>query len=181
MHLTHDGEFGYEERDVKLTLDNVHFSKTVWADLMPLLKEHMEPVEGVHPTADMWDSDWEHRDKQLNPEDYKVLDYTKPLNFEVVPGEFVTGIGWIDNQLHVQIRMADDLAGYSEGIYCNTKGTTGYGKEVPYTPLGWVAGSACYEEYIFNYTPEDIENLSLILNSNISYKSEYGTWSVEFP
>ena len=182
IHLTHDSEIGYEERDVKLTLDNVHFSKNVWADLMPLLKEHMEPVEGVHPTADVWDRDWEHQDKKLNPEEIKVLDYTKPLNLEVVPGEFVTGIGWIDNQLHVQIRMGDGLAGYSEGIYCNRKGSSsGYDSAVPYTPLGWTAGGASYEEYIFTYKPEDVENLQLILNSSISYESEYGMWSVEFP
>ena len=180
FHMTHESTIGSDEQNVKLMIRSIHFDSNGWADLIPLLKEHMEPVEGVHPTGTLWDSDWDP-DKELNPEDYKVLDYTKPLNIEVIPGAYVTGIGWLDNQLHVQIRMANDLDGYSKHIESYLNGIYGYDRQVSYTPLSWSVGSLCFEEYIYNYTPEDIEELSLILNTNIARDRIDGPWVVRFP
>ena len=181
LHLTHQSAIGSDEKTVKLTMRNIYFSKNGWFDLIPLLKEHMDPVEGVHPTNSLWDNDWEHPDKELNPEDYKVLDYTKSLDIEAIPGVFVTGIGWIDNQLHVQIRMADGLYCYSSWIDGELNGISGYDRQVAYTPLGWADGNKFYDEYIYNYTPEDIDKLSLILTSNISKDKIDGPWVVRFP
>lgn len=181
LHLTHQSAIGSDERTVKLTMRDVYFSKNGWFDLIPLLKEHMDPVEGVHPTNSLWDNDWEHPDKELNPEDYKVLDYTKSLDIEAIPGVFVTGIGWIDNQLHVQIRMADGLYCYSSWIDGDLNGISGYDRQVANTPLGWADGNKFYDEYIYNYTPEDIDKLSLILTSNISKEKVEGAWVVRFP
>ena len=181
FHLTHTEAIGTDERDVTLRLSNIHFNKNGWADLMPILKEHMEPVEGVHPTADLWDSDWEHMDKELNPEDYKVLDYHNPLDIEVIPGAFVTGIGWIDDQLHVQVRMADGLAGYSEWVDTSLNGEYVFDREVPNTPLNWVAGDKFYKEYIFNYTPADADRLNVIMSTSSAHESLDGVWVVRFP
>ena len=181
LHLTHESAISSDEQTVKLMMRSIHFDSNGWADLIPLLKEHMDPVEGVHPTNSLWDSDWEHPDKELNPEDYKVLDYTKPLCVEEIPGVFVTGIGWIDNQLHIQIRMANGLDGYSEWIDSSLNGASGYDRQVPYTPLSWSVGNLYYEEYIYNYTPDDIDGLSLILSANISRDRIDGPWVVRFP
>ena len=181
LHLTHESEIASDEKTVKLTMRSIHFDSNGWADLIPLLKEHMEPVEGVHPTKQLWDRDWENPDKVLNPEDYKVLDYTKPLDIEMIPGVYVTGIGWIDNQLHIQIRMADGLDGYSEWIDSILYGRSGYDRQIPYTPLSWSVGNLYYEEYMYSYTPEDIDGLSLILSVNISRDRIDGPWVVRFP
>ena len=181
LHLTHESEIASDEKTVKLTMRSIHFDSNGWADLIPLLKEHMEPVEGVHPTKQLWDRDWENPDKVLNPEDYKVLDYTKPLDIEMIPGVYVTGIGWIDNQLHIQIRMADGLDGYSEWIDSILYGRSGYDRQIPYTPLSWSVGNLYYEEYMYSYTPEDIDGLSLILSVNISKDRIDGPWVVRFP
>ena len=181
LHLEHESAIGSDERIVNLTMRTVYFDHNGFFNLIPLLKEHMDPVEGVHPTKTLWDNDWEHPDKELNPEDYKVLDYTKPLDIEVIPGVFVTGIGWIDNQLHVQIRMADGLYCYSSWIDGDLNGITCYDRQVPNTPLSWADGDKYYDEYIYDFTPENIDELSLILTSNISKDKIDGPWVVRFP
>ena len=93
----------------------------------------------------------------------------------------LTGIGWIDNQLHIQIRMADGLDGYSEWIDSILYGRSGYDRQIPYTPLSWSVGNLYYEEYMYSYTPEDIDGLSLILSVNISKDRIDGPWVVRFP
>jgi len=180
LHQTHESTISSEEKTVKLTMRSIHFNNAGWVDLIPLLKEHMVPVEGVHPTSPLWDRDWD-QEKNLNPEDFKVLDYTNPLNIEAIPGAYVTGIGWIDNQLHVQIRMGNDLDGYSKDIASGLHGEFGFDGEVSYSPLSWSVGSLYFEEYIFNYTPDDIDELTLILNTNIARDRIEGPWVVRFP
>lgn len=93
----------------------------------------------------------------------------------------LNGIGWIDNQLHIQIRMADGLDGYSEWIDSILNGVSGYDRQIPYTPLSWSVGNLYYEEYIYSYRPEDIEGLSLVLSANISRDRIDGPWVVRFP
>ena len=53
----------------------------------------------------------------------------------------------------------------------------------PYSPLYWYKDHTTYVEYVFDYKPEDVEKLKLVLevtvNRNDPYSDSY--WTMEFP
>ena len=67
-------------------------------DLLPFLEKYGQVTEGVD-APDGYNMD----DMTETYVSRKILDYTNPLDVELGKDVYLTGIGWIDDQLHVQI------------------------------------------------------------------------------
>ena len=174
---------GTADRVISLKTDCITLNKNGWTDIIPLLKQYGTVTEGIRAPENTYDSDFDHSDKQWNPEEIRILDYTKPLDIPLMDNISLTGIGWVNDQLHVQICSKMSI-GY--GIIFNEEqnGTVyASGKMLQYSPLWWIdeiAGTE-YLEYIFDYKPEDVETLKLTASMTIGQKNLKGSWKVDFP
>ena len=170
-------EINADNRDVFLRLPHLVFTRTTWADLIPLLKQFGTVTEGTAVPENTWDTDGNVRT------DLKVLDYTRPLDVSLSDKVSLTGIGWIDNQLHIQLCL-DNPMSWSVNPVDSLAGQRSFydDRRISYSPLEWFAGdNRVYMEYVFDYKPEDLEYLNLNLWATVGVKEAEGDWRVEFP
>ena len=164
-----------EEREVTLELGSVSFSRNVLTDLAPLLKQYGGTAESV-PIPEQVYHDGEAPE---NLQEMRVLDYTRPLDIPLLENTSVTGIGWVDGLLHVQIRLNNPVS-WSMGVDATAPGR-GNIAELPYSPLEWFSDSSEWVEYVFDCSPEDAGELSLTFNGSIGQERANGPWEVRFP
>ena len=163
-------------RSITLSLDNVNGNLKTWVNVMKLLEQYGVSTEGIPVPDDTQGSD-AGRQAAFN-----VLDYHKPLDIQLLPNTTITGIGWIDNQLHVQIcinGMRSSAINFSEIEEGN--GWTGNNREVSYSPLYWFEDGNEYMEYVFDYKPGDEKNFTLNLDTTIGQETITGPWEFQFP
>ncbi len=165
-------------RDVTLTLNSVKGQLNKVINVSELLKQHGKDEEGVRVTEDAWGIDSD------TPETRKVLDYHKPLDVQLLPNTTLTGIGWIDNQLHVQFCIKGQPNEYSINFSetVEGKGETGKNRQLSYSPVDWFGDvDTYYLEYVFNYKPWEEKEITLAADLNIAQESVTGPWEFRFP
>ena len=169
------------EREVTASTGYIEVQQNEWMDLSELLTQYVGEAENVTMVpSDVWYYDKDNEDRKLTEEEKKILDYNKPLDIQVTPDIMISGIGWIDGKLHVQIKGTnyDSSQIFADGVptYYNDK-------SLSYSPLYWYKDHTTYVEYMFDYKPEDVEKLKLVLevtvNRNDPYSDSY--WTMEFP
>ena len=153
----------------------VYYARTAWADLMPLLKQYGEAAEGVPAPEDIRDRDGGVPD---DVKDMKVLNYTRPPELSLDENVSLSGIGWIDDRLHVQVHLQCLLL-WSMWVEASVPGKAD--PALPYSPLGWYTEDGEWVEYVFDCTPEDMEKMSLFLSETVAREHVQGPWKVQFP
>ena len=162
-------------RDITLRLNCVDSSLKTWANMTELLEQYGESVEGIPVPEETQDSE------SGKKADHKVLDYHKPLDIQLLPNTTITGIGWIDDQLHVQIcinGLNSNSFIFSETV--EGEGRTGNNREVSYSPLRWFEDGNEYMEYVFDYKPGDEKTITLNLDTTIAQEIITGPWEFRF-
>ena len=93
------------DRMVTFSMPFYEATCTAKLDLLELLKEHGTTGEGIlSPELEpIYTAEGE-----VPRESKKVLDYTKPLDIPVLDNVKLTGIGWIDGLLHVQVHFTEN-------------------------------------------------------------------------
>lgn len=162
--------------------------KTV--DLLPWLKIHRDPVEGIqapHPLRSEYT-------QAAVPDNLKVLDYTNPLDIPMTRdgGLLLTGIGWIDGQLHVQFHTPENRMHHTETssyadwdywIYNNRLGSY-MNLETDFSPVVWDTspdGLSAWKEYVSDVSPDEMDSMQLILDITHSTEALAGPWEVTLP
>ena len=173
-----------EDRTVTLTLNSVNVREGFQTDLMPLLKEHAKAVEGIE-LPDLAQRILQHRDRgATGVPGLKILDYTQPLNIALFQDTYLTGAGWIDGKLHVQLCNTGRSSQSLRQMWINTLlgGKMDIlRKEADYSPLDWYDDTAYWYEYIFDYTQEDLDQLEMTANRLAWDTTLKDDWTVSFP
>ena len=147
-------------------------------DLLPMLKQYGGTAEGIHPPK-LEDRSY-NEDIPDVPEGFRVLDYRHPLDVNLFRDVNLTGIGWIDGQLHVQFHnkgrdFIDIHNGRSSACSfwaeASVYGRT-YQETIPgYSPLDWDGdgdGWSEWSECVINCKPEEAEQLELCAEITIT-------------
>ena len=87
--------------------------------LAPYLKEYGKTEKGIEMPELLWDYSSMDPDKWKEPG--KVLDNAHPLEIELAENIFLTGIGWINGDLHARIHFMDNREMVSEHSYGNLR------------------------------------------------------------
>lgn len=173
-----------EDCTVTLNMDSVMVHEGAQADLVPLLQEHAKTVEGVE-LPQLATIILRNRDRGATEvPGLKVLDYTQPLNIPLFNHTYLANAGWIDGKLHVQICHTNRTPDSYDALWINTllDGKMDIlRKETDYSPVDWYDDKAYWYEYIFDYTPEDIEQLEMTAAFLDGRKELKDDWSVSFP
>ena len=109
--------------------------------------------------------------------DMKVLSYD--ASQEKIPlfgNVFLSGIGWIDGQLHVQLYVQQPVLnkGYGMSAYGAVDG------ENVQADVGMISWDE-WSEYVFNCDPDDVDRMTLETHLTEYEESLYDDWSVEIP
>ena len=170
------------ERTVMFGLRGLDYSQNARIDLIPLLKQYGAAAQGVPAPANLLNDNFE---TPANLKELKILDYSRSLDIPLLSNASVTGIGWVDGLLHLQIHMKENTSsGFS--FIQTYDGTRYYGweRQAPGSPYFWFrddrAGSE-YREFVFEYQPEDIDKLDMILNADVGSLLTEGEWYIRFP
>ena len=168
-------------------------------DLLPLLKKYGKTVEGIEKPEDIVAETMDWSTMSFSNVDLSkyptILDYSQPLDITLEGPVSLTGIGWIDNRLHVQIYNPDETT--------VTMGDTTYlswmsssrlaitdredSRNPEYDILSWDASSGRqmawkkYAEYVWEITPDDMDHLELKADINHYQKISDTTWKIEIP
>ena len=179
-----------------LEADDVYIYEDETVDLKPLLEKYGNAAEGVDPPADAWPY---HNGIQGDPvpQALKVLDYNNPA--DVVLTEkgklLLTGIGWIDGELHVQIHEADPAfcETHDDGISLIRRNSvaisncSGDGEPFGYSgdsPYAWNGSGGRWDEwleFVFGSAPEDEETMTLTAELSYATRTVRDTWEFRIP
>ena len=184
VEMEYDQPVALEDRTVTLKMNFVNIHEGEEADLTPMLKQYAKAVEGVEPPS-LAQSILKYRHVgPTNVPGLKVLDYTKPLDIPLFGNATLGNIGWIDGKLHIQIHTdSPNLGGFSE-LWLNASldgNTDTLWKELDYSPVEWYDDNGSWYEYVYDYTPEDLEKLEMTINAIYEPKTLTDDWSVSFP
>ncbi|MBP5726778.1 MAG: hypothetical protein J6Y48_06850, partial [Clostridia bacterium] len=186
-------EIDMTERTIKAGAENVKIERETIRDLDTILKEHGKTEEGI-TTRD-------YVRKAGQPAEIKVLDNAEPLNISLGSEEaLLTGIGWIDGKLHVQVQkktpseirkgnntygpaavvMVSGIALQDDGSIDSERTNEMNGDCQPVQWTDFSTGSAQrYEEWILDCKPD--EPIKLMADVVILEDMLTDDWSVEFP
>lgn len=163
-----------ESDSLNLYMNEFHAKREATIDLVPLLKEHAGMEEGVAPPEDA-----RSLSDVVAPVtgDMKVLSYE--ASQEKIPlfgNIFLSGIGWIDGQLHVQLYVQQSVLnkGYGMSVYGAVDG------ENVLADVGVITWDE-WSEYVFNCDPDDVDRMTLETHLTEYEESLYDDWSVEIP
>ena len=180
----------YPYEDVKLEdlylstgVSDLKISKTYHTDLKPILQEYGKTKEGMIS-----------RDHAVHvgvPEEIKVLDTGSPMNIPLGTKDAVlTGIGWIDGQLHIQIKDEGSKKARDENDAFHSPSfdlqiiardmDTGkiVNVETEYSPVVWLDSDYCKDRYevILNCGPEELDRLSLEACISSPFQNAHGDY-----
>ncbi len=181
-----------EARVVSINLTFVPISKSIGIDVISQVKEYAAEADGVDSPELLRGSMFKENDYSWEPvpgNKAKVLDYTRPLDIPLYQTISLTGAGWIDGQLHVQVHDKDtELFAGSDHHRLEPSSNIGISSS-PYVSnnghLYWGDNDdQCAEwcEYTFDISPEDLEQARSLSVYITEYTDVlYGDWTVEFP
>ena len=165
-----------EDRMITVSNRSIEVHQALYADLTPYLKQYGVTTEGVRsPNADLPDVPGLERPK------INVLDYTNPLDILLADGVRLTGIGWINDRLHVQTATDRDKAEIAF-VYdsWNQKEYTQSRMIWDDMPV-WQMDSDVYLEGINDCKPEETDKLRLFTATSVRSQYTEGLWEVQFP
>ena len=169
-----------------------HEAETV--NLKPLLKEYAETAEGICP-PDHTMAFYGYYGQPV-PQELKILDYTHPLDIPLTDRGRVllTGIGWIDGQLHVQVHEAEPSFceigenQYSRHNSVNVVNTSymGFNFDQFYgqSPFAWEDPDNPWDrwqEFVFDSAPDDEKLMTLTAELGFTTVTVTGDWEVRVP
>lgn len=181
-----------EARVISINLKSVPISKGTYIALLSRVKEYAAEADGVDSPELLGDSMFTENDFSWEPvpdNKAKVLDYTRPLDIPLYQTISLTGAGWIDGQLHVQLHDKDtQLFGGSDhhrlvpssSIYISSGSYISNNRRLYWDDNG----DQCAEwyEYTFDISPEALEQAQGMGVSITKYTDIlYGDWTVELP
>ena len=180
-----------EERIITAYVKELDLMEVTKTDLVPLLKQYGKETEGVEPSSiGKWFVAGGHEDFRM-PENLKLLDPRQPLDIPLAREAVLTGIGWIDGQLHVQVHLTD-MKRVSTDAGSNTNwdvdildyfSGTGF-FEAKVSPVKWDDtgdGETDWIEFILDCKPEDIDRISLEAEVTERTDTIEGNWMFELP
>ena len=167
-----------DSRYVSIMINHIKIIGETKTDLASLIEQYGRTAEGTEPPELLYTS----------PVDLKknVLDFHNPLDIPVDEDVTLTGIGWIDNELHVQLHMTDRVirafaaksdAGnsYVDGIqYCET----GFEEE------SWDEdgnGRGDWAEFISEVKPEEKDSVKAEIRIQKYIESVTDDWEIQIP
>ena len=170
-----------------------------YAALAPLLEQYGVITHGVTPPELMASylpaEGFAAPPDSVIPADLKILDYQHPLNIDLVPGDPVfegiklTGIGWIDGKLHVQIHNEKGREIDLGDGHCNSWFSMPY-QALPkhisplWNPIKWDTNGDNWEEwaeFVFEGTPESLKEYASLITLGAVEDVLKDTWSFSFP
>lgn len=179
-----------------LEADDVYIYEDETVDLKPLLERYRNTAEGIDPPADAWPY---HNGIQgdLVPQDLKVLDFENPVNVRLggKGNLLLTGIGWINGELHVQIHEADPAfcETHDDGISLIRRNSvaisnrSGEGEPFGYSgdsPYAWNGSGGRWDEwleFVLGSAPEDEETMTLTAELSYATRTVRDTWEFRIP
>ena len=166
----HSRKIQGEDQEITLGIRDMRIMQRTDIDLHPYIQEYAKPEEGI------------------SREGYKILDPEKKLSIPLGREDLLlTGIGWIDNQLHVRIEYTGESFVKNVTSYDNVcdvwiSGDLIHPTEtrsgVDYTML--TSGTTKYEE-ILDCGPDNYGEVSLIAHCSVLEDVVQGNWSVNLP
>ena len=192
-HIRYTGIDEREDGIYTFGVNSICDSRSEVVDLIPLLQQYGKTTEGIDAPEDI--TLYCGVDEKRATREQKILDYTQPLNIPLgTEGKvFLTGIGWIDNQLHVQVHEEDpefsvrvgnvEAWMFCMGVYNYTLngGTFAY---ADINPLRWRNPEKNWdrwEEFVLESTPEDLSAMTLKTELIINSLTATGRWEVQVP
>ena len=117
-----------------------------------------------------------------SPDSYPVLIPGNSV-YSLGKGMDITGIGFVNGQLHIQAATSDGL---TMGTHGDFQLVDANGNKVFYNSVCFVAGvdtdnRTDYQEFVFDVSPEEIGSYSLLGNYYSSGMNTKGNWKVTFP
>ncbi len=178
------------DRKAAVGVSDIRIIEEKTVDLVPLLKQYGKTEEGVKAPA--LEGNYDPDDPAV-PDDVKVLDYKQPLDHVLFRDLCLTGIGWIDNQLHIQFhnRGRDFIEMVNgRGSACSVwfdhsvSGRTYEETSVGYSPLQWDGdndGWSDWTEFIVNCSPDESDNLEMSAQVSVTNEIMEDNWCVQIP
>ena len=173
-----------EDRTIKVGIETYHMSRDTVVDLLPMLEQYGKDVKTAEHPKRLQLSGLANK---FPAKDMKFLDYTQPLDIPLLGDVCLSGIGWIDGQLHVQYHYKGEPT-YKGGsvTFSDTWNVWEYSSadDPDYSPVQWDAnldGYAEWKEFIYDIKPEEADDLVLEASVSIMEKVLDGGWIIEFP
>ena len=182
-HQQFDEPIVSKNRNITLNVKDIIIIGTRRTELVPLIEQYGETVEGIEPP-------------ELHPagrtdRDQNVLDYRNPLDIEIEEGVYLTGIGWIDDELHIQVRYTQT---YKEGMFplLTMYNSYPWGAEdydAKFSGSVWTEDSGqgenwqmeVWREYYSPLKPEDVEYVRPALQVDTNLETVEGDWNIQIP
>ena len=173
----------YGDRMITTGIDSVRVDQFKAVDLLPLLQQYGKTVEGVEQPQLDW---YPGTSKPAAPKELKVLDYEQPLDIPLYENVTLSGIGWIDGQLHVQFHNTGNSSYHKGNVTYGTWSVWNYGnvEDKEYSPLRWRINNDNYaewEEYVYDVKPDETEGLELGTRISVLKEVLDDRWTVEIP
>ena len=162
-------------------------------DLAAALREYGKVTEGVEmPSTETAGPIEFYAAGENAPEppkitkDTKILDYTHPIDIPLIRDISLTGIGWIDNQLHIQVHYTGDDTYHPDVPDSWEVFPVSFlsGNPLPYSWIEWnenYNGMFSWKEFVLDCSPDDINRLTLQALCNLAVDRTSGNWSVKVP
>ncbi len=155
-----------ENRNITFNIKDISIFGRKDTDLTPLIEQYGKTVDGIESPELIPDERIEKK--------RKVLDFHNPLDIPIDDGIFLTGIGWIDDELHVQIhytKTANDDYSTTYFHMCNSYPWGAEGYDPDFTGEMWIEDSRQGEnwqtevwyEYFSLLKPEDVKYVKPVL------------------
>ncbi len=173
----------YEDRTITTGIESIRADQFKAVDLLPLLQQYGKTVEGVEQPQLDW---YPGSSKPAAPKELKVLDYEQPLDIPLYENVTLSGIGWIDGQLHVQFHNTGNSSYHKGNAIYGTWRVWNYGNvdDKEYSPLRWRMNNDNYaewEEYVYDVKPDETEGLELGTRISVLKEVLDDGWTVEIP
>ena len=187
----YDKELPAGDGSFTLAIDDVPVRHRTVADLFPYLKKYGKTEKGTALPAVLNEYSW------FNEEGWKktgkVLEDTNPLDIALDENIFLSGIGWINDELHVRIHFADNREmtsghGYEDwhyeswlGEYVDAEGEYAgdYIAMLTWDDTG--DGVPDWAEYVLNGIPKDENGGKLEIELMTLEEYVEDTWEVKIP
>ncbi len=134
------------------------------------------------------------------PESQMIIDSSRSLEIPLYESVCLSGIGYVDGQLHVQIHYPDHkLVEYSPGNYYepygawlyvrDSRGNLLYGDDLSPQALSvmswgiasWESDAAEWQEFFFTVDPEQLENAEITVYVEKNLAPVEGNWKIDIP
>ena len=175
---------------VVMSFQDLWTSEHGTVDLLPLLEQYGKTEKSVALPEDLNIQPYDPRDTSAN---YScVLDYTQPLDETLYGPVKLTGIGWIDNKLHVQVYNQDTSVisigrDYSPSwkIWLGSHITDQEGNRfVDYNTLSWGYSDEkepVWHEYVWDISPDEKSQMDLSVAVEHITKTLEAKWEFRVP